>query len=67
MIDIRFPIGLMFTILGGLLVIYGLTTLSDAELYRKSFGLNINLWTGCGMLAFGLTMLISSKGRIKKD
>ena len=56
-IDIKFPIGLMFSILGLILTIYGLFTSSDAGLYQRSLGININLWSGAGMLAFGILML----------
>jgi len=49
-IDIKFPIGLMFSILGVLLTIYGLSTMSDPVLYQKSFGINLNLWSGIGMM-----------------
>jgi hypothetical protein len=56
-IDIKFPIGLMFTILGVLLTFFGLFTNSDEALYSRSLGININLWSGSGMLVFGLFML----------
>lgn len=56
-IDIKFPIGLMFFILGLLLTIYGLVTSSDTVLYSRSLDINVNLWSGCGMLLFGLIML----------
>ena len=56
-IDIKFPIGLMFSILGFLLTIFGVITGGDEVLYQRSLGININLWSGCGMLAFGLIML----------
>ena len=56
-IDIKFPIGLMFTILGFLLTIFGIITNGDSVLYSRSLGININLWSGCGMLIFGLIML----------
>jgi hypothetical protein len=59
-IDIKFPIGLMFTILGLLLAGYGILTTGDSVLYTRSLGININLWSGCGMLAFGLIMLFLS-------
>jgi len=59
-IDIRFPIGLMFTILGLLLTIFGFVTGSNSELYKISFGININIWTGLFSLIFGLIMLIFS-------
>jgi hypothetical protein len=56
-IDIKFPIGLMFSILGLLLTVFGLITNGDSVLYSRSLGVNINLWSGCGMLVFGLIML----------
>lgn len=56
-LDIKYPIGLMFTLLGIVLTIYGLATLSDPAMYQKSFQININLWSGIGMLIFGLFML----------
>jgi uncharacterized membrane protein len=59
-IDIKFPIGLMFSILGLVLTIYGFVTRTDPEIYRKSLDININLWTGIAMLAFGLFMLLAS-------
>ena len=57
-IDIRFPIGLMFSIFGILLTVFGLFTNSDEALYSRSLGVNINLWSGLGMLVFGLLMLL---------
>jgi hypothetical protein len=66
-IDIKFPIGLMFTILGLILTVFGLFTNSDAGLYQCSLGININLWSGAGMLAFGVLMLaLAWKSRTKK-
>lgn len=68
--DIRFPIGLMFTILGLVLGIYGMLTNSDSELYTKSLGVNINLWSGLAMLIFGLLMLgfsLRKKKKLAKD
>ena len=54
--DLRYPVGLMFTLFGALIAIFGLT--SDAKLYERSLGININLWWGLVLLAFGLIMLI---------
>jgi hypothetical protein len=56
-LDIRLPIGGMFAIVGLLLAIYGLITASDAQMYTRSLFININLWWGVAMLAFGLVML----------
>ncbi|HNX67137.1 MAG TPA: hypothetical protein PKH02_09665 [Bacteroidales bacterium] len=60
MIDIRFPIGLMFTILGVIVTVYGLGTMGNAEMYAKSLHLNMNLISGLVMLVFGLGMLLWS-------
>lgn len=55
-LDIRLPIGLMFSILGLLLAGFGL--LGDPGVYRRSLGININLKWGILMLAFGAFMLV---------
>ncbi len=60
-LDIRLPIGLMFGLLGLILSIYGLVTGSDAELYKRSLGININLWCGLIYLAFAGTMLVLAR------
>ena len=60
-VDIKLPIGLMFTILGVILTIHGFLTTANAELYKKSLGININLWVGLSMLVFGIFMLAFSK------
>jgi hypothetical protein len=53
-LDIRLPIGLLFTVLGALLIAFG--ALSDASIYQRSLGYNINLGWGGVMAAFGLAM-----------
>ncbi len=60
-LDIKVPIGLMFTILGLLLTIFGLATAGNAEMYERSLDININLWTGAAMLVIGIVMLATSK------
>jgi hypothetical protein len=57
-LDIRWPIGLMFTLVGALLVIYGGATMSDAEVYRRSLDINVNLRWGLVLLVFGAWMLL---------
>lgn len=54
--DLRLPLGLMFTLFGAMLTVYGLVT--DAAVYKKSLGININLGWGLVMLAFGVVMLV---------
>ncbi len=63
--DIRLPIGLMFLCLGLLLSGYGLATAGQQEVYQRSLQININLWWGLAMLAFGLifTILGLRRGR----
>ena len=56
-LDIRLPIGMMFSLLGAILVIYGLATGSDSELYKSSLDMNINLWWGGVLFIFGAVML----------
>jgi hypothetical protein len=57
-LDIRWPIGLMFTLIGALLTGYGVITGSDAEKYKRSLDININLYWGLVLLVFGGIMLI---------
>lgn len=54
-LDIRLPIGGLFTLLGLMLTIYGAVG-SSAD-YRHSLGHNVNLWWGLVVLAFGLLFL----------
>ncbi len=66
-LDIKIPIGLLFTVLGLLLLIFGIFTNSDAILYEKSLQININLWIGLVMVIFGGLMLVfSKKSQIKE-
>ena len=57
-LDIRWPIGLMFSLIGILLVGFGLTTASDAEMYKRSLDMNVNLWWGIVLVIFGAAMLL---------
>jgi hypothetical protein len=57
-LDIRWPIGLLFSLVGALLVIYGLASGSDAQMYQRSLGININLIWGIVLLVFGAFMLV---------
>ncbi len=60
MLDIRFPIGLMFSIVGLIITIYGLATIGQDAIYVKSLNVNVNLLSGIGTLVFGLLMLLFS-------
>ena len=65
-LDIRYPIGFLFSLIGLMLTIFGLVTSNNAELYHKSLDINVNLWTGLGMLIFGGFMLLLAYSSTKK-
>ena len=58
-LDIRLPIGAMFTVFGLLLVIYG--AVSDKSIYHRSLGMNVNLEWGAALLIFGVVMLLLAR------
>jgi protein-S-isoprenylcysteine O-methyltransferase Ste14 len=55
-LDIRWPIGLMFSLVGALLIVQGIITGSDTAMYQRSLGININLIWGAVLLIFGGVM-----------
>jgi hypothetical protein len=57
MLDLRLPMGLMFSLVGAILTLYGLLTYSSPMYSERSLGINVNLWWGLALLAFGLIML----------
>ncbi|HEU4649140.1 MAG TPA: hypothetical protein VFS33_08780 [Gemmatimonadales bacterium] len=59
-LDIRVPIGALFTVLGLLVGGYGLFTAGNAPHYTRSLSVNINLWWGGVMLVFGMLMLLGA-------
>jgi LPXTG-motif cell wall-anchored protein len=65
MVDIRIPIGLMFSILGILITGYGIFTVSNTEMYQKSLNINVNIIMGILMLVFGLVMLYFTRRKKK--
>jgi len=60
MLDLRWPIGLMFSLIGALLVLYGAATNSNREMYANSLGININLNWGIVLLIFGVLMILGA-------
>ena len=54
-LDLRIPMGLLFTIVGGIMTLFGLFT-RGSKIYARSAGMNINLIWGLVMLIFGATM-----------
>jgi hypothetical protein len=57
-LDVRLPIGLMFTIIGLLLAGFGFFSPGEGERGAK---LNINLWWGLALVAFGVVMLLLAR------
>ncbi|MGD0462061.1 MAG: hypothetical protein ABSB74_06200 [Tepidisphaeraceae bacterium] len=51
-LDLRFPLGLMFVILGAIVTAVGIFK------PQESLGIDINLWWGLVLLAFGAVMLL---------
>ena len=54
-LDLRYPIGLLFSVFGLILTVYGIV--SDKSIYQRSLGIDVNLYWGIVLLAFGLGML----------
>jgi hypothetical protein len=56
-LDLRIPLGLLFTIVGAILFVFGFATRGSA-MYVHSAGMDINLIWGLVMLVFGITMFL---------
>jgi threonine/homoserine/homoserine lactone efflux protein len=65
-LDVRFPMGLLFSILGVLLLVYGAAADSTAHAAHRYAGANINIICGSAFLLFGLAMLALVKRARKK-
>lgn len=63
--DLRYPIGILFTIYGVLLTAYGV--IGNKEQYARSLGINVNLIWGIVMLVFGVIMWFFAKRGSKKS
>ena len=55
-LDVRLPVGLMFAIMGALLLGYGL--FGDQSIYARSLGINVNVIWGSVLLAVGGIFLV---------
>lgn len=64
-LDIRWPIGLMFLLVGILLVVASFTI--DPEQLKRSLGININLCWGATLILFGGLMTLFAWLGSKKD
>jgi hypothetical protein len=60
-LDLRLPIGGLFTVLGIMLIGYGFATAGNTAMYERSLGININIWWGVVMLVTGGIFLVLAK------
>ena len=60
-LDLRYPIGGLFTVLGLILAGFGLATRENAAMYARSQGLNVNLAWGVVMVVVGLLFLFLAR------
>jgi len=60
-LDIRAPIGGLFTVLGAMLAGYGLFAPGSGGSSDLSSGVNVNLWWGLVMLVFGIVLLLMAR------
>jgi hypothetical protein len=61
-LDVRVPVGLMFSIMGLLLVGYGV--FGDHAIYARSLGINVNvIWGGVLLVTGAIFLALSSRGR----
>lgn len=66
-LDIRVPLGLIFLAIGAMLTVYGVVTHSDAALYARSLGFDLNLGWGIVMLLFGAIMFFVGRRQKWQD
>jgi len=64
-LDLRIPMGLMFTLVGLILTVFGMAT-SGSSIYERSLGINANLEWGIVLLVFGGVMYIVGRRGQKK-
>ena len=61
--DLRRPLGLLFSVLGVILLLY--SAIKPESRAALDPGVNVNLWVGLALLVFGLCMLGLSFRRAK--
>ena len=67
-LDLRIPLGLIFTLTGVILTAFGFATRGRVDLYARSLGIDANLWWGMVLLVFGLIMLfLGRRGQMRID
>jgi hypothetical protein len=58
LIDVRFPMGLLFAGLGLILLCAGIIDPDPVTSLQRKVGTNMNLYWGCFMIVFGLLNLV---------
>ena len=58
-LDIRVPIGILFSLLG--LMLFGFGLIADDAINARSLGHDLNLWWGLVMAIFGGVMLLLAR------
>ena len=66
-LDIRAPIGGLFTVLGAMLAGYGLFASGSGGASDLSSGVNVNLWWGLVMLVFGIVLLLVARRAVPRS
>ena len=67
-LDIRIPIGLLFGIIGAILMALGVWTQhADPQMYSRSLGVNVNFWWGGVLLLFAVFMLLLARRAAKRE
>lgn len=60
--------GMMFSMMGTVLLALGITTRNKPEFYTRSLGIDANLWWGLVLLCFGLVvMTLGRRGQARMD
>jgi hypothetical protein len=67
MLDLRYPMGMMFALVGAVLAVYGLATYGNKMYDEHSLGLNVNLVWGAALLGFGLIMVALARWAAAKE
>ena len=64
--DLRTPMGMMFAFAGAILTAFGLATRQNAATYKKSFGIDANLWWGIVVLLVGIVLVqLGRRGQMR--
>lgn len=66
-LDIRYPIGYLFLVIGAILAAHGAFFASADEYASHSLGMNVNLWWGLVLVAFGAVMIVLARLGARKD